>query len=92
MATKNITIENVGWNDVETLANITFVEEDTYILTIKGNYGGEVCIASSTPENNFFGHPLTANENFTYTHVAGDKLFIKATQIGTPIEAVLIIT
>lgn len=86
--TKNATLNTTAWQDVETLTEVTFTDGDFYTITIKGGHGGEVCVAESTPANTFYGHPLNTNENFSYKHEEGNKVFVKGTIIG----ATLIVT
>jgi hypothetical protein len=85
MTTTNIILENTDWTDVETAASISFTDGDVYTITFKGGTDGEVCTAASTPDNTLIGHPLTRGQSFTYTHKSGDKLFIKASIVGTTV-------
>ena len=82
MATKNATLTTTDWQDVETITDIVLANGSSYTLTIRGGYNGEVCIAADTPANTLVGHPLHSNQNFNYTHTAGDKCFVKADAVG----------
>ena len=89
METENIKITEPGWQDVATVGGVTLTNGDTYTITLIGNVGGEVCIATSTPDDGFKGHPVSENVNFSFTYVTGEKIWVKVSpQLGNAIVVI----
>lgn len=89
MATKNITISNDGWQDLETLGELSLVANDSYTIEVKDNGECEVCIATSQPQNTFRGHTVKENISFTFTYKS-EGVWIKPSPfIGSDITVVI---
>ena len=76
MKTKNVIVTSAGWQDVETLGSLTFENNSTYSVSIIGNSRCEVCLSDTTPANTLKGHPLKADDSFTFTY-SGYGLWVK---------------
>ena len=84
MATQNITITNKGYQDLETVGDITLTANSTYTISARGAGVCEVVIADTQPTNNFLGHIAKADENFGFTYT-GETIWVKCDFLPTTI-------
>ena len=82
MATQNIEITQRGWQDLESLGEVTLTEDQVYAMTVRGGSACEVAIADSKPEESFMGHIAKADETFNFTY-KGDTVWVKCGENAT---------
>lgn len=82
MATENIEIASKTWVQLDT----EFTQGQAYTIAVRGASACEVALASSQPEDTFWGHIVKADENFIFTY-NGDDVWIKC---GNP--AIIVIS
>lgn len=85
MATVNITIENRTWQDIETLGEVTFTQNQVYTIAGRGAGSCEVAVAETKPDETLLGHIVKGDENFGFTFT-GDKIWVRS---GEPVKVVL---
>lgn len=92
METINVTISDKNWHDVEELTGIDFSVNDSYTITFKNCFKGEVCKSNVIPTENFIGHSVKNDENFLYEHKEQLKLFVKIYPLLKEQKCVLIVS
>jgi len=88
MATKNITVTEKSWQNLEALGNLTLIANDEYTIEAKDNGACEVCIADSKPANTFRGHTVKENKNFNFTY-KNEGIWIKTSPFSNAVTVVI---